>query len=249
MMMGGDTNGHGNGNGALGGFESAPKAPPIEDFPPQEKLRLEKELLGFYISDHPLKSVQKASRILAPISRGSLDEYPDNVTLSAIAMLTMVKPIVTKKGDPMAIVEMEDLTGKVEGVVFPKTFARIGPLIQQDKRLMLWGKIDRSRDDRTQIIVDDAEPVEEVQMVMVELPPQIASDIAQQHRLRNILRSHQDESGHGKIPVIAMITANHQRQCVRLGAQFRVHDHEATVRALKEGGFMARASALCVTAQ
>ncbi len=246
MMMGGGENQ--NGNGALGGFESVPKAPPVEDFPPQEKLRLEKELLGFYISDHPLKSVQKASRILAPISLGSLDEHPDNVTLSAIAMLTMVKPIVTKKGDPMAIVEMEDLTGKVEGVVFPKTFARIGQFIQQDKRLMIWGKIDRSRDDRTQIILDDAEPVEEVQMVMVELDPQIASDIAQQHRLRNILRSHQDESGHGKIPVIAMITANHQRQCVRLGAQFRVHNHEAAVRALNEGGFMARASALCVSA-
>jgi DNA polymerase-3 subunit alpha len=236
-----------SGGSDAGGFESAPKAPPVEDFPPQEKLRLEKELLGFYISDHPLKSVQKASRILAPISLGSLDEHPDNVTLSAIAMLTMVKPIVTKKGDRMAIVEMEDLTGKAEGVVFPKTFARVGDYILPDARLMVWGKIDRSRDDRTQIIVDDAEPIEDVQMVMVELNPQIASDIAQQHRLRNILRSHQDETGHGKIPVVAMISANHQRQCVRLGAQFRVQDYQAAVRALNEHGFTARSSALCTS--
>ncbi|MEM7769131.1 MAG: DNA polymerase III subunit alpha [Cyanobacteria bacterium P01_A01_bin.37] len=249
MMMGGGeaTDKASTNNSALGGFESAPKAPPVEDFPPQEKLRLEKELLGFYISDHPLKSVQKASRILAPINLGSLDEHPDNVTLSAIAMLTMVKPIVTKKGDRMAIVEMEDLTGKAEGVVFPKTFARVGAYILPDARLMIWGKIDRSRDDRTQIIVDDAESLEDVQMVMVELNPHIASDIAQQHRLRNILRSHQDESGHGKIPVVAMITANHQRQCVRLGAQFRVQDYQAAVRALNEHGFTARSSALCTT--
>ncbi|MEO1520862.1 MAG: OB-fold nucleic acid binding domain-containing protein, partial [Cyanobacteria bacterium J06633_2] len=155
---------------------------------------------------------------------------------------------MTKKGDRMAIVEMEDLTGKAEGVVFPKIFARVGPYILPDARLMIWGKIDRSRDDRTQIIVDDAEPIEEVQMVMVELNPQIAGDIAQQHRLRNILRSHQDESGHGKIPVVAMISANHQRQCVRLGAQFRVQDYQAAVRALNEHGFTARSSALCTTA-
>jgi len=245
MMMGGDGDSSSSAS-PLGGFESAPKASPVEDFPPQEKLRLEKELLGFYVSDHPLKSVQKASRVLAPISLGNLDEHPDNVTLSAIAMLTMVKPIVTKKGDRMAIIEMEDLTGKVEGVVFPKTFTRVGELILPDARLMIWGKIDRSRDDRTQMIVDDAEPVEEVQMVMVELDPKIASDIAQQHRLRNILRSHQDDSGNGKIPVVAVISANQRRQCVRLGAQFRVLDEQATVRALNENGFIARSSALCM---
>ncbi|MGB3491930.1 MAG: DNA polymerase III subunit alpha [Elainellaceae cyanobacterium] len=246
-MMGGDSSNNGTGASPIGGFESAPKAPPVEDFQPQEKLRLEKELLGFYVSDHPLKSVQKASRVLAPISLGSLDEHPDNVTLSAIAMLTMVKPIVTKKGDRMAIIELEDLTGKMEGVVFPKTFARIGELILPDARLMIWGKIDRSRDDRTQMIVDDAEPVEAVQMVMVELDPQIASDIAQQHRLRNILRSHQDDAGNGRIPVVAMISANQRRQCVRLGAQFRVLDEQATVRDLNQNGFIARSSALCVT--
>lgn len=245
LALGGESNSD-NGANLAGSFESAPKATPVEDFPPQEKLRLEKELLGFYVSDHPLKSVQRASRILAPISLGNLDDHPDNVTLSAIAMLTMVKPIVTKKGDRMAIIEMEDLTGKAEGVVFPKTFARIGELIVPDARLMIWGKIDRSRDERTQIILDDAEPVEAVQMVMVELDPKIAGDIAQQHRLRNILRSHQDDAGNGRIPVVALISANQRRQCVRLGVQFRVMDDQATVRALNENGFTARSSGLCV---
>jgi DNA polymerase-3 subunit alpha len=103
----------------MGGFESAPKAPPVADFEPQDKLKQEKELLGFYISDHPLKSVQKSARILAPVNLGELEGLPENVTLSAIAMLANVKPIVTKKGDRMAIVLLEDLSGSVEGVVFP----------------------------------------------------------------------------------------------------------------------------------
>ncbi len=224
-------------------FESAPKAPSIEDFPEQEKLKLEKELLGFYISDHPLKSVQQASKVLAPINVSELADKSDNMTLSAIVMLTTVKPVVTKKGDAMAIVQIEDLTGQAEAVVFPKTYARIGQYILADARLMIWGKVDR-RDERSQFIIDDAEPVESVRMVMVELDPNIAGDITQQYRLKNILLDHQDETGAGKVSVVAMIAANQRRQCVRLGAQFRVLDGDAVVDALTREGFHARASAL-----
>ncbi|MEL7334058.1 MAG: DNA polymerase III subunit alpha, partial [Cyanobacteria bacterium J06560_2] len=56
------------------GFESAPKAPPTPDFDPQERLKLEKELLGFYISDHPLKNIQHSAKILAPIELATLAE-------------------------------------------------------------------------------------------------------------------------------------------------------------------------------
>jgi len=238
--------GNGSGSGSTSGFESAPAAPPVEDFPPQEKLKLEKDLLGFYISDHPLKSVQKASRILAPVNLGELEEQSDKSTLSAIVMLTAVKQVTTKKGDRMAIVRMEDLTGSLEGVIFPKTFARIEEHIQLDARLMIWGKLDRSRDEQSpQIILDDAEPVETVQMVMVELEHQDAADITHQHRLKTILLDHRDEDGPGKIPVVALITAPQQRQFVRLGSQFRVMDVQAAVNALNAQGFVARAAALC----
>jgi DNA polymerase-3 subunit alpha len=225
------------------GFETAPTAPPVADFPSQEKLKLEKELLGFYISDHPLKEVQKAARVLAPISLNQLAEQPDNVTLSAIVMLASVKPVITKKGDRMAIVQLEDLTGQAEGVVFPKSFERIGQYIEADARLMVWGKVDR-RDDRTQMIIDDAEPVDAVQMVMVELSPEIAVDIAQQHRLKTVLLEHKGREEEGKIPVVAKIAHNGQRQFVRLGAQFRVSDPAVAVDALKSAGFSANATAL-----
>ncbi len=227
-----------------GGFESAPKAPLVADFDPQEKLKQEKELLGFYISDHPLKSIQQSARILAPINLGELDSQPDNVTLSAIAMLANVKPVVTKKGDRMAIVVLEDLTGSVEGVVFPRSYERIGQYIQADARLMVWGKCDR-RDDQTQFIVDDAEPIEAVRMVMVDLDPSIASDIEQQHRLRNVIRSNQgDDPKYARVPVIAVIGQAQQRRIVRLGAQFRVKDPEAAISALSRADFKARMTPL-----
>ncbi|WP_346290963.1 OB-fold nucleic acid binding domain-containing protein [Sphaerothrix gracilis] len=224
-------------------FEIAPKAPPVADFEPQEKLRLEKELLGFYISDHPLKSVQRSARVLAPISLSELAEQPEKITVSAIVMLSSVKPVVTKKGDRMAIVQVEDLTGQAEGVVFPRSFERIGQHIEADARLMIWGKVDR-RDDRNQLIIEDAEPIETVRLVMVELEPRIAADITYQHRLRTVLQQQQGEDREAKVPVVAIIEANQQRQFVRLGAQFRVKDPEATVAALTKADFKARSTPL-----
>ncbi len=243
MMLGG---GETASTPASGGLEGIPEAPKVKDFDDQEKLRQEKEILGFYISNHPLKSVQRPARILAPISLAELGEQPDNVTLSAIVLLSSVKPVITKKGDRMAIVQIEDLTGQSEAVVFPKSFERINQHIVADKRLMIWGKVDR-RDDRVQFIIDDAEPIEDVRMVMVELDPKLAGDIEQQHRLRNVLRSHQGEDPkYARVPVIAVIGTSQQRQFVRLGAQFRVNDPEAAVNALVQANFNAKATPLVV---
>ncbi|MGF1536875.1 MAG: DNA polymerase III subunit alpha, partial [Elainellaceae cyanobacterium] len=231
-MMGGSTeNGSSTGSstGLDTGFEVAPKAGPVADYPPQEKLKLEKELLGFYISDHPLKSVQKAAKVLAPISIAEANDYRDRGTVSAIAMFSLVKPVQTKKGARMAIVEVEDLTGKIDGVVFPRTFERVSEHIVPDTPLMLWGKVDNGRDENLQLIIEDAEPVAAVQMVMVEIDPQIAGDIAQQHRLRSVLLQHRQDDAQNKVPVVAVIGGGSQRQLVRLGVQFCVMDTQSTV--------------------
>ncbi|MEL6352185.1 MAG: DNA polymerase III subunit alpha [Cyanobacteria bacterium J06627_28] len=225
-------------------FESAPKAPAVSDYDPQERLKLEKELLGFYISDHPLKNIQRSAKILAPIELAELGEKPEKVTLSAIVMLSMVKPVTTKKGDSMAVVQMEDLTGHAEAVVFPKAYARIGQYIKPDARLMIWGKVDR-RDDRIQMIIDDVQPIETVSMVMLDIDSSVAGDIKKQNRLRDILRELQGENKFAaKTPVIAVIRTRDHRQAVRLGNQYRVLNAEAAVASLKAANFNARATPL-----
>jgi DNA polymerase-3 subunit alpha len=228
-------------------FELAPKASPVADFPQQEKLRLEKEMLGFYISDHPLKEIRDSARILAPINLSDLAEYGEGAMVSAIAMITSLKPVTTKKGDRMAIIQIEDLTGSTEAVIFPKSFERIGHHIQADARLMVWGKIDR-RDDQVQFIVDDAEPIEAVRMIMVEMEPRLAGDIEQQHRLRTVLLQHRGEEEKAKVSVVAIVSSQNKRHFVRFGSQFRVQDHQATVNALNQAGFQARPSSLTKTA-
>jgi DNA polymerase III subunit alpha len=226
-----------------GGLETAPKASPIADYPPQERLRLEKELLGFYISDHPLKPLRQSARVLAPISLSAIKKYADR-SVSAIVMLAGVKNVTTKKGDPMAILQLEDLTGHTEAVVFPKSYEKIGHLLNVDARVMVWGKIDQRDEDQFQFIIDDAQAIEEVKMVMVDIAPTMAEDAVARNRLQNILRSQNGEDRSGKIPVVAVIEGAGQKQVVRFGNQFRVKDDQATVNALKQAGFTARASAL-----
>jgi DNA polymerase-3 subunit alpha len=236
----GATNGHKNKNGTS--LESAPTPPDIPDFSAQEKLKLEKELLGFYVSDHPLKVAHQATKILSPISLAELGEQGKRTTISAIIMLTEVKPHLTKKGDRMAFVQLEDLSGQAEGVVFPSSYERIGSLIQPDARLIVWGKVDK-RDDQLQLIVEDAELVETAPMVIVELPPQrvTKSDMTQ---LKSILQSHAGQKKQARIPVLATIATPHQQQFVRFNPKYWAQDCNTIVAALKSAGFSVRTSSL-----
>jgi DNA polymerase-3 subunit alpha len=107
---------------------------------------------------------------------------------------------------------------------------------------MIWGKVDR-RDDQCQLIVDDAEPVEDVQMVLVDLSPQDAGDIEVQHRLREVLVEQRLDEDLAKTLVIVAVAADERRQFVRLGVQFRVQNSQVAVNALVKAGFRARSTA------
>lgn len=236
----GTTNGSKNPTNAA--LESAPQLPDIADYSAQEKLRLEKELLGFYVSDHPLKIAQQARQVLSPISLSDLAEHGKRTTISSIIMLTDVKPHLTKKGDRMAFVQLEDLSGQAEGVVFPESYKRIGDLIQTDARLIVWGKVDK-RDEQIQLIIEDAELIESVPMVIVELPPERVTK-GELTQLKTILQGHSGQKKLLKVPVLAKISAPNQQQFVRFNSKYWVQDCDTAVAALQNAGFFARTAAL-----
>ncbi|MGK7894176.1 MAG: OB-fold nucleic acid binding domain-containing protein [Xenococcus sp. (in: cyanobacteria)] len=225
-------------------FQEAPSAPPVEDYPLQEKLKLEKEYLGFYITDHPLKAATQAAQILSPINLNQLAEQNSRQKVSVVVMLTAVKRIITKKGTPMAFLSLEDITtGDVEGTVFPSTYEKIESLLQENARLIIWGKVQK-RDDKYQLIVDDAEPVEQVKMLMLEISPEHILDPSRQYHLKTILQEEAGEKKQGKIPVVAIIKQGQYRQFIRLGTQYWVQDETVAITRLKRSGFAARTEPL-----
>ncbi|AFY72193.1 DNA polymerase III, alpha subunit [Synechococcus sp. PCC 7502] len=221
-------------------FDETPAGIPVEDYPPQEKLRMEKELLGFYISDHPLKIVKSSAAVIAPINLSDMEEYVGR-TITAIVLVTDIKEIVTKKGDRMAVIQIEDLTGRAESVIFPKTYEKVRLNLQKDARLMIWGKIDR-RDEQSQLILDDLQPIDSVRMVKIHLSYEDAQESQKLYALREILREQKDPEENGKVPVIASI--GESSQLVRFGNQFWVKDEILTVEALLKANFQAQADGL-----
>ncbi len=226
-----------------GDLSTAPKAAPVPDYPPTEKLRLEKELVGFYLSDHPLKQLAGQVKLLSPVALGNLEEMADKAKVSAVVMVPELRQVTTRKGDRMAVLQLEDLTGSCEAVVFPKSYARLADHLMVDARLLVWASVDR-RDDRVQLIVDDCRSIDDLQLLMVELPAEQAADITIQHRLRECLHRHRpagEEPGL-RIPVVALVRHGDQSRFVRLGHQFCVGDAGAALATLASADFQARIS-------
>ncbi|MDX1535944.1 MAG: DNA polymerase III subunit alpha [Candidatus Spechtbacterales bacterium] len=116
----------------------------------KEKLTWEKELLGFYITGHPLKEHKNKLKGATPINM--LHKLPNRIVRIG-AIINKSKKITTKKGDPMMFVGFEDLTGKVEGVVFPNLFEKKQDILEEGKIVKVEGKVS-TRDNEIKIICE-----------------------------------------------------------------------------------------------
>ena len=151
-------------------YLSAPKAKQVKDYLPSDKLKLEKEHVGFYLSDHPLKQLSEPAKLIAPISLSSLEEQKDKSKVSVIAMIPEMREVTTRKGDRMAIIQLEDLTGSCEAVVFPKSYERLSDHLMVETRLLIWGSVD-SRDETVQLLIDDCREIDDLRFLLIDLLP------------------------------------------------------------------------------
>ncbi len=210
----------------------------VEDYTLIEKLRLEKQLLGFYLSDHPLKHLSKPARLISPISISVLEEFKDKSKISLVGMIPELRQITTKKGDRMAILQLEDLSGTCEAVVFPKTYLRLSEFLMTDTRLLVWGTIDK-RSDKTQLIVEDCREIDNLKLLIINLKCEQASDIRVQNKIRNCLvkfKADRDKCG-VKTPVLAAVKSNHSVTYVKFGDQFCVSDINGAAKLLESNSF------------
>lgn len=130
--------------------------PDIPELSQTELLGFEKELLGFYLTTHPLEPHRKLFEkgTFTPVSEISRDRVGSRIEIAGIVV--SVKKIYTRAGNnEMAFARLEDLTGTIEVVVFPKIFARTSDLWHADSLVKLSGKVDE-KDDRLTILADEA---------------------------------------------------------------------------------------------
>lgn len=142
----------------LDGLDSAVERASIEFRPtppatPQQKLEWEKETLGLYVSSHPLAGLKKyISRKAQMIADLTSKNVGKKATLAGI--VESVKKLRTKKGDTMAIVMLEDPTGKMEITLFPKTYADAAAVLEQPDTVLIVGGVIDQRAGALQMRVD-----------------------------------------------------------------------------------------------
>ncbi|MBN1949336.1 MAG: DNA polymerase III subunit alpha [Candidatus Cloacimonetes bacterium] len=119
-----------------------PELPAIHPWPVSHKLNLEKQMLGFYWSGHPLKPYEKLIKIFGNINTreavNQLDKIPQNLALAGV--VSEITKKVDKKGNPFAIMLMEDLNGKYELSLFNLDYEKYYPLMEEGKEFFILGR-------------------------------------------------------------------------------------------------------------
>jgi DNA polymerase-3 subunit alpha len=213
--------------------------PDIEELPNAELLKLEKELLGFYITSHPLTEHQAALGHYSTASTREAALRSEGTEVTIGGMISRVKKVITKNGRsagmPMAIITLEDLEGQIDGTMFAETYAdviaKFPDAVKNESIIFVRGKVDKKRETPS-LLINEVLPIENAVSklttdVAIKLDqhrhkPEIAAEIG------DILKSHA-----GRTPVWIQIPVNiGQKATVRLNNDFGVRPEPSLVEDL-----------------
>jgi DNA polymerase-3 subunit alpha len=200
-----------------GGFSERVAIPDIE-FEKNERLKAEKEMLGLYVSDHPLFGVEAALKRKTEQSIGELESLDDGAQVLVGGVITGLARKFTKRGDQMAVFVLEDLEASIEVTVFPRTLQEQGHKLEDDVIVAVKGRLDKRDESRFGLIAHDVQvmqglsdgPAPPLRLLL----PSHALDELKIQRLKRILRDHPGDS-------VVMIELG-RGKVLRLSDEFRV---------------------------
>jgi DNA polymerase-3 subunit alpha len=207
--------------------------PPIgtEEFEKNELLRLEKETLGLYVSEHPLEAIRAQLRRKTDTSLAELDRRRDGEIVTVAGIVSALKQLTTKKGEPMVFMRLDDVLGSTEVVVFNSVYAATRELLVTDAVLVVKARIDH-KEGETKLIameVSSFEATPERREVRLKLDAREArAGIIRE--LASVVRDFP-----GEAPVVVDLVTSEGPRTFQLGSKFRVKpepDFFAEVKAL-----------------
>jgi DNA polymerase-3 subunit alpha len=167
-------------HGLFGGGSDSPAAPPplpaVKEWSESEILTGEKEVLGFYVTGHPMQKYAQKLRELGTVLTSGLPNLPAQKEVSVGGVLTDVKVSRSKRGDLWASGSLEDLEGKVDLLVFPEAYKRFSELLTTDEILLVKGKLQVEDESSPRLNVSDVRLLEKTE-------PELASAVIVRVRL------------------------------------------------------------------
>jgi DNA polymerase III subunit alpha len=207
-----------------------PDTPP-DEFDKNELLRLEKEVLGLYVSEHPLSAIRDQLRRKTDSTIGELERRRDGEVVLVGGIVSALKHMTTKRGDAMVFMRLDDVTGGTEVVVFNSTYEKARELCTTDRVLVVKGRVDHKEGETKLIALELSafEAVPEKREVRLRLDATTArAGIVRE--LRDLLEDFPGES-----PVYVDCITSHGPKTLALGPAFKVKpapDFYAEVRML-----------------
>ncbi|MFT4010851.1 MAG: OB-fold nucleic acid binding domain-containing protein, partial [Nocardioidaceae bacterium] len=133
----------------VAGFGMTVAVPDIDEWDKATLLAHEREMIGLYVSDHPLLGLEHILSGHADVTIGQLlvdEDRPDGAHVTIAGLITSVQRKITKRGDPWAMVTVEDLEGAVDVLLFPSAYNLSSTLLQTDTVVAVKGRLSRSKD-------------------------------------------------------------------------------------------------------
>ncbi len=218
------------GGGDDAGGPSFDDRPQISDqeFDKSRRLAFEKEMLGLYVSDHPLMGLEGALKRRSEHSMSELEGMEDGASVVIGGVVTQLQRKWTKKGDLMGIFILEDLTDSSECMVFPRTFTDYGHLLEDDRVVVVRARVQK-RDDEAKLMIQTVEVFEADSLgsaapIRLEVRPDQLSDhlIAE---LKEVLQRHRGDS-----PVYIHLS---ESQVVKLTDEFNANTESGLIPELR----------------
>src|SRR5262249_13574497 len=223
-------------DGEFGGAETVGQKhhPSIsgDEFEKAELLRLEQEALGPYVSEHPVHAGRDQLRRKVDSPLAELERRRDGEVVEVGGIVSHVKALTTKKGEPMVFLRLDDLTGEAEVVVFNSVYAASRELLEPDRILLVKGRVDHKQEGETKLIAIEArafEPAEQLTEVRLRVDARKAP--------AGIVRelSHVVRDFPGETRVLLSLETSDGQKTLELGSEYRVRpepDFFAEVKAL-----------------
>lgn len=139
-----------------------PGLPMVSPWNQAHALALEKEMLGFYVSGHPLKKFVSEVQTFSTVTLGDISSYRDKSQVRICGIVTECKNILDKKNKPMAFVTIEDFNGSCEVIVFSSVYEKYRDHLQPDAMVTISGRVNTREDEETKILCDEVVPLDKV---------------------------------------------------------------------------------------
>lgn len=197
------------------------RLPDVPEWDEAEKLRLEKEGIGFYITGHPLEKYRYEIQKLTTATTTSISECHDGESITIGGMVTAFRKKLTKKGDQMGFFRLEDLEGALEVIVVPAVFQRYSEVLKEDQPVLVKGYVTVSEEELPKIRADKLKPLA---LTASDAAPCLIELRAAQLRKQTVRQLHQVLEQHrGDCPVLfKYIDTDNAITRIKAGPQFTV---------------------------